>query len=272
MKKVIQNIKNSFYNPSFYRNTLNKSFGESVQTLLLVSLFSTVAWFVALLPGILDVKDYLLDTVSQYPEDLVIEIKDGQVSINANEPFFIDLPETEVDESGEEFSRLVAIDTRPQVSIEDMENYDAYVLVTQNRIFYPEDRGIQSYDLSEVEDFVLDQEIINEYTEIFSPLIWPFIIFINLVASVVMGAGTFLLYMLTLIPLALVTKLIAWLKKAPLKYKDAYKLSMYAIIPAMIIDIVISLFVYEVHLFYVAVIFVITLLLNIPRNSQADLV
>ena len=96
LKAFFEDIKSSFYNPAFYSSIPAKNTGNAVVFLLGVSALSAFALviYVSIL-GVTAFSKFSVDDViaKNYPESLVVTVKDGKASVNQPEPYIIPLEE-----------------------------------------------------------------------------------------------------------------------------------------------------------------------------------
>lgn len=129
-----QKIKASIYDKSFYKGLTEQTVSQSV--LYIISLvFSLVLIYTAILsitviPLVHKAKDFVLKSHMYYPDELVVTIKDGIVSTNVKEPYFIKTRPTD----GTEAKNLVVIDTKNVFSENVFREYNTLFLVTNDSI------------------------------------------------------------------------------------------------------------------------------------------
>lgn len=234
----LKTIRNSIYSPQFYSTVLTKSFKSSLGYFLLLILFLTIIRIIFLIkPLLLDVpaqlKGLLQEMVDCYPKDLEVKIINGQVSINAEEPYLIS--------SCEGGTYLAVIDTKQTFSPEKFNLYKAAAWVTKDSIVYKKSEvETRTYSLAQVKDFKLNQQVLNSFYQKFS----PYLKFVGPILLVLSFIGLYLAYVLRLIHLLLLASLI-WLLsrifKQTLEFGQSYKVGLYAITLGLIVDLVVSL-------------------------------
>lgn len=104
---------------------------------------------------------------TMYPKDLVVTLKEGQVSTNAEEPVIIDGPETwkEILTESGSTKHVLVIDT--SATAEDFKRYNTYILVTKNSIVAQDNNGtrvvpLDQQDRVDQEEIVIDQKFVME--------------------------------------------------------------------------------------------------------------
>lgn len=92
----IQNFKQSFYSPRFYKELRGKSIWFSFRyffTLVgLLAVLVAALWSAPAIKGTRSFLDSLVPYLHKYPAELVVVIKDGKASTNVPEPYFIKTP------------------------------------------------------------------------------------------------------------------------------------------------------------------------------------
>ncbi len=148
IKGFFQEIYNSLFNFDAYRIWQGDAFGKNLGYLFKLLLLTT---FLSVLPifFLLITQSFKLpDIVSQgrqtlqsaFPKELVLTIKNGQLSTNVKEPYYYDLPKSWAG-GASPTTHLITIATDSQV--EDYERYESVVLVTKNAVVYPKSGSSQ---------------------------------------------------------------------------------------------------------------------------------
>ncbi len=238
-------VRASFYSPSFYQEIMHQSFWKAFRYYLFLSLVLTLIGVISLLQTIgqkipSTVQSVVTQAVDFYPQELVINITDGQVSTNVEEPYFVSLPASEY-KAGQP-NNLVVIDTKTPFSSTQFNQYQTIAWLTKDGLFYlNSDKGeIRGMDLSKVNDFTINKNLVQELSSKFSPwlkLLGPILLFFA-------GLGLYLSFSFRLIYLLLFT-LIVWVTmiivKRRLSYPQLYKVGLYALTPGLILDQLIGL-------------------------------
>jgi hypothetical protein len=120
-----------------------------------------------------------------YPKGLVLNIKKGQLSTNAKEPFIFDLEKNE--QNGQK--HLLIIDTKG--SIENYPGYNSYILATKNAVVYPsksennragETSVFYFKDLKN--DFTLNKNIYDNFLNVVRPYAYKAVFIIDYIVLV----------------------------------------------------------------------------------------
>jgi hypothetical protein len=139
---IFLKIKNSVYNKEYYKKTvLTESSGESIkyiaQVSLILALLASII-FAFTTPKILSlIKETLSTVVDDYPEDLVVSIKEGNATINRPEPYFVTVRgPLEDDDSlqNENILNMMVINTTEPFNSSKFKEYQTLSLLTKNEI------------------------------------------------------------------------------------------------------------------------------------------
>jgi hypothetical protein len=232
MTNLFKELKASIYNPVFYRRLLNRRLSVSLsyyfKLSLLLTLFLTIAFAVRTVPAMTDffwsVKD---QAVEIYPNDLVINIKSGQLTANVESPYFITMP-TEIKFENSPANFLV-IDTSSE-AIQDVWRYDTLFLLTDRELIgiNKEDSSTTAKSFSQFPDTQITKVWLAEKLTIlqrFLKWIIPAIVLMFFVAIFsFIFIGGLLLFVFSSLILMLIGKLI----KVFINYSQAYKFSLHA--------------------------------------------
>lgn len=243
LKTFFYSLKQSLFNPSYYKDVAKVGFWFSFKylwfLLMIIVLIKSATFGTTYLktrPQIAPGINQLMTRVSElYPQGLRLEVEKGQLSTNAKEPYVFDIDY----KPGQ--PHLLVIDT--QGTIEDYPYYNAYILATKNAVVYPSKS--QSDNISQTSvfyftdlkrDFVLDRnafdyflDTIRPYTQK-APLFIDWLVSTGLIFFLVFGSlfwsfGT----MLGLVFLTVVVWVVARLLGVKYSYGALYKVGMHAV-------------------------------------------
>lgn len=235
--------------PAYYKDILKARASFSLKYLFVFAfLFSAVATvryaysFAAFLPKL---PQYVAMAREKgagfYPKDLVVTVKDGEVSTNVKEPYVIDLPFALPVDGDNNPEHLLVIDTK--ATAERFTAYKSVVVVGKNTVYYRDDKGYKFYPLTDMKGTtVINKTLYDEWAGKVLP-------YLNYVPQIVYGAGTVGLlllpfvgatgrmveYLLALLVLTIFSLVIAKLLKKKLTYPILYRLGMHAItVPVLV--------------------------------------
>ena len=236
--KFFKNIKNSIYNSSYYNSVIANPFASSLKYfllfILLLSLLTTIILSFTAIPKIKS----SIDTVSKeilryYPDELEIVIKEGKVSTNVQEPYFI---KTSV--SGLE--NILVIDTKALFSLENFRDYKTACLLTEESLAcYDQNQTIKIIPLTNISDFKLNKSIVSSFLTKIQPFFKLFYPFLILVFFMVIFIAS-LWRMIYLFFGALLILLVAKVKKVDIGYKKSYQIGLYLMTAPFLINFLIK--------------------------------
>lgn len=237
IKRFWTNLKNSFYNPSFYSSLKNQPLKKGIKFIIALSTLYVIlvaaSISILILPQLkkISVSDYV---DANYPQNLEITIKDGLVKTNVEEPYTIPIPEND---KAEGFKNLLTIDTTKDVSLDAVKNSGSVVYLSKDTlIINKSDQELRAISLSKVKDTTLNKDVVKRLGVKFLHYFWlglPLIILFGVLLGIVFIAASYLLF---LVIGAFVPMLIAKFKHQKLTYKEAYKLSLFMVAPVIILD------------------------------------
>lgn len=189
--------------------------------------------------------------VQAYPEELVIEIKNGQASTNVVEPYTITLKDIYPKLKPKDNARLVTIDTR--ATADDYERYGSFILLTKNHLIYParneSSRKFGAYEITPLssikEDLVIDRPLYSMLTAKILPYVDKVPAFLQTLAVVAIVLFPFIgaLFMVNaalfyLLVMTLVVWIIAKLMKRGLSYGTLFKTGLYGLtLPVLVLEV-----------------------------------
>lgn len=267
--------------PAYYKDILKARASFSLKYLFVFAfLFSIVASvryaysFAAFLPKL---PQYVAMAREKgagfYPKDLVVTVKDGEVSTNVKEPYVIDLPFALPVDGDNKPEHLLVIDTK--ATAERFTAYKSVVVVGKNTVYYRDDKGYKFYPLTDMKGTtVINYALYDEWAGKVLP-------YLNYVPQIVYGAGTvgllllpFVLstgrmveYLLALLVLTIFSLVIAKLLKKKLTYPILYRLGMHAITVPVLVTYFFQFFGISVP-FLFPIVFVGWMGVVIPRVSR----
>lgn len=280
LKTFFRTLKRSAIDLEYYKDVIKAPFSFSLKyhlfLLFLVTFFSGIR-FAVLLSGVIPTLPLFIENAKSgarelYPAELVVELKDGEITTNVEEPYVIDLPQAWG--GGKNFIR---IDTN--ASIDDFEQYDTLVLVTKKSFVAKDEDGYKVYPFSDYKggNYTLTAD---EYSRLVDPLL-PLLDFLPAIAVVLIIIGIFIwpfigsfLWLLWnllwfLIP-ALILLIIVKLAKRNLRFGQAYQIVIHAFTLPILISFALGLIDSGLPTFIstaIAVVFGILVIIKIPARS-----
>lgn len=248
--KFLKNIKSSIYNSAYYSEILNKPFFYSLKYFLfllcLIALIATIIFSFSTLPKINKViREISSGVLNYYPEKLEITVKNGIVSTNVSEPYFIKAPAEFKNGSKRsnnktiknEIDNLLVIDTQPPLNLDAFKNYKTFVLISRDSIAYRNSNEAMKIQFlnQEFNGVITKTKVSSALNGIIPYLkVIPFI----LVPLVFVGSilGSIFKYLIYLIFGALVIWIMAKAMKRNLGFGKAYQVGIHAITPGVILE------------------------------------
>src|SRR3989344_5928393 len=167
--KLFENIKDSVYGPSYYKEALKNagshSFKYYASLALLFALITTIVVSIIIVPKITAFTDAFEEKAAGYfPTGLEVVIKDGKASSNVAEPYYVALP-TELKEWGfmkqgdTTIENLLIVNTRGTFGMDQFKSYKTLALLTGDTLaMYDENGNVSVADLAQVPDVTINKE------------------------------------------------------------------------------------------------------------------
>lgn len=243
-------IRRSINDPALYMEARSSRVSKPLSALAWIS----VVWalMIAIPAGIALVlfvnTDFLDKASGVYPSELVITIKNGEASANVEQPYYIDMPGKESATSSPQY--LAVIDTRPEVTVEELTSYDAPVILTQKTLFVADEAKSDSIknapnftgsfrpvDLTEMKDFTLSKDTVVGFIGMLRPFINGFLYVLPILLFFLVLGFSVLAYLFVALFGALIVMLAAKLKGLSFDYGTSYVVALYALIPVALFDL-----------------------------------
>ena len=279
MKTLFETFKKSIYNPEFYRTIADTSLSDTLRyymkAVFALALFATTIFAFILVPqGVHFMRDTAPSLVrEQYPAELTIRIEKGIVSTNVTEPYIIagkNGTREMLKENGVE--NLLVIDTTQDFNTKTFDEYKTLALFTKSQIVTRNNSGRATIqDLRGVTSATIDQTTLLGWVEkIRAALVYivPAGIFVTIIIL-------FLGYVVYLIPLflfALIPFFLSKIRKMPLTYRGAYKMSIYAVVPGLVLKTLLNISgFFFVPVYLSLLVFMLVIFINMRKVEQPNL-
>lgn len=281
MKILFNTFKKSLYDPAFYRSIATAPFSDSLRYYIkmtsILALFITIVFAVRLVPhGVSFIKNDAPALVKQYyPAELAVTLAKGEASVNVPEPYIIPAQggvKDAIRGAALPVENILVIDTQNEFTKKAFEDHKTFALLTKHEIVTRSDRGqITIQDLRGAPDMLVDQATVLGWVERVQGSLATFVslgIFMTLIALFV----GFSIYLLVVLLFALIPFFLAWVKKVPLTYTSAYKMSLYAVMPGLVL----KTFLNSLGFFFVPasltfLVFLLVISLNMREVEQPNL-
>lgn len=222
----------SFFSKDLYKDVGQNWKGIAVFYLLLLLAFCWIfeTWAVHIKVSQFIAKE-TPPFIEQIPE---ITIRDGKVSINEPEPYFIYDPGTK--------EIIAIIDTTGQY--DSLDNAEAYLLLTKNKLIgRKSETETRVYDLSGIDNFFLDQAKVNTYVSIFESY-FPFVFYVFAVIF------SFIFRLVLVLMYGGIGFLFCRVANVRLDYQTLVRLAVIASTPVIILDTVLEVSNVNIPLFW----------------------
>lgn len=273
---IFTKIKNSIYNPKYYGEVLEKPFSYFLKYYLLFallfSLVFTIVVTVMFIPVVKFLSDDALQMANFFPQELVVNFKNGKASTNVQEPYFIKVPEylksNNANTSIAKLDNVIVIDTKDKFDIDTFYSYKTFMLLTSDSIVYTNQNGqISINPISAAKDFTLNKDVVMG----FANKIKPFFVFLYPIVFVFAYIVGFLIVISKMIYLffgALLIWLVAIAKGVKLGYKKSYKLGLHLMTAAIIITSILTAISNKfTFTFLFSILLIISALINLKKDA-----
>jgi hypothetical protein len=259
LKNWFKTFVTSIFNPRGYPELYKRSFWSGywyLFWLFVIGLLIKIAMFsVAIMVAAPVVKKQLPAVKTQiknaYPENLVIDIKNGEATTNVTEPYVISLRQVVPQLAGEGNPMLLVIDT--QGSVEKYPTHNALFLLTKNSVAYPSRNNSNSnsyevFPLSEIKEPVtIDKPLYDKIITQVLPFVdkvpqfmYTFAV-IALVLFPFLGSFSMLLgVMIYLLIMSIILLIASKVMKRGFTYRSLFKASMYGLTVPLVLTYVVD--------------------------------
>ena len=220
---IIHSFLLSFFSKSLYQDVCKNWKGVAFIYLLLLL---ALCWLPTMFKVHSSISQYVIndapDIIRQIPEILILN---GEVSVEGQQPHIIYDPESD--------TPFIIIDTTGKItSLEDTEA--RFLLTKTNLIIKKNIRETRVFDLSEINEFHIDQTRISSWVETFKD--W-----FAIVAYPFALLGSFLYRIIQVLIYAVIGLIFTKIVKSTLNYQVLLRLAIISITPAIIVDTIFSM-------------------------------
>ncbi len=278
MESIFETFKKSVYNPAFYKSVADApssgAFRYYIKFSLILSLLMTVALGIFFVPqGVSFIKERAPDLVkTYYPKELVVNIENGVATANVQMPYFIPLKKVSGATESGVMQNILVIDTSAGFDKKKFEEYKTYALLTGTDIITRNDNGqITIQSLRGSPKVTINQDILLSWImDVRSFIVW--IVIGGIIVTFMAMVFGYLMYLIPLFLFTLIPIVISYVKKSPISYASAYKMSLYAIIPALALKTLLNtLGVFSMPAYFTFLVFMLVIALNMREQEQPKL-
>ncbi len=259
LKAAIYVFINSLTSPKYYQHIVETRFSFSLKYFAVLALIASLVTFSSTVKPITsDLKEAIgaLETtaLSAYPEDLVVTLKSGEISINQPEPYIFVMPKDlavepesaePADTTTENPSNFLVFDSAG--TLNDLERYDTLILVNKTNILVQGNNKVEVYPLKDYPDGELTAETLRSLATKVRP-------FLNAIPYIVLGfalLGTVLYYfgfrLAYLVIVSLVLMAVGSLRGLKLSFSKYYQVGLHAITLPLIVEVLSDAFQYPIN-------------------------
>ena len=235
MKQLIAHVQKSVYDPVYYRELLAKPFSFSwkyysalsLSLALLITIASSVPWVgkVNELLARLPERVYMY-----YPDDLTIEVRQGELSSNVVEPYFLPMPPALHKLSPQvSVENLAVIDTVTPFSLTQFKDYHALAWLSHDQIAFLDSNGaIKIQPIDKKVNLTMNEDALHT----FMPKVAPYFKFVPPLLVLAVFCAFLIFFGFNFIYLlfaALLIMLLGVLMKEKWSYGTSYRLGLHAI-------------------------------------------
>ncbi len=279
MKTIFETFKKSIYNPEFYRTAADTNLGDILRyytkAVFILAIFATAMFSIILVPqGVRFVKYTAPSLVREYyPADLTVRIEKGEASTNVTEPYAI------VGKGGTlealkttGLENILVIDTTRDFNTRVFEDYKSVALLTKSEVVTRDSGGrITIQELRGMPDATIDQNTMLGLVEKVRTSLGV-IVPVGIFAALIILFFGYVIYLIPLFLFALIPFFLAKLRKIPLTYGGAYKMSIYAVVPGLVLKTLLNISgFFFVPAYLSLLIFMLVIFTNMRKEEQSTL-
>lgn len=284
--RFFRTVKDSVYNPDFYENLPARwSPSSSLKYFArLVFLISCILAIFPIIAGIVllsnpdKIGSIRTQIVETFPQELVVNIKNGEVSTNVEEPYFIPQPAGIREELLRQMNRklpyeannLLVINTRKPIELTDFQNYRTLAILGKNEVgFYSPDRG--RIDVQSLKDFslpyALDRQSFGSLVDSGWNTLKTILVVLMILSPFLIFLALFIFYLLYLIFGALVVWLAAKISNLRFTYGESYQSGLHLITLPLILSFLLP-FIFQLPFILTLTLFIMALI-NFKNTRDA---
>ena len=185
------------------------------------------------------------------------------------EPYVIPLVVNQLDNRENDFKNLLVINTIENLPLEAISEYDAMALLTKDKIVFRKSKAeTRIFSLDKVGSLTINEEHVNKWAG--KVIKWVKIAFIPFaLLGLIFGSLFYLIYFLFFaIFYALIPLVVSRLRGNKIPYGHAYTITLFALGPVVLVDILFSIFGFMTLPFWISfLIFMVIIILNVGRKE-----
>lgn len=272
MKELLRTIRSSLFDPAFYERVKGRSWESAIKLFAVLGVIgigiSLAIAFGAIIPFAFSDAPSSLE--SAYPDDLVVTLANGHVSINQPQPYYIKntLAST---------PKYLAIFDGDDTLSADLDQNSTYLIVKKSYVISG-GSGTNS-DQSRITSFArhhgtstVDKADVVSWIDPIKPYFMPVVLFGGALFTILFTLVGALFWVIghmiyVLIPAVLIF-LFALVRGSQLKYRESYMIGLYASIPVAIFSYLLSFLSLPLPLYAYTLLLLLVAVVNIVERDQ----
>jgi len=239
--RLWQLIRASIYSPSFYRSLLAKPFSFSLKYFFLLGIVLAVSFSAFFSFSAIPTLHQLLDSstgvlVNKFPDDLVIEIAGGEVSINQPVPYRIQFSDELRAQDKNLPANFLVVDIDNEFSVQRFDDYSTSILITKHELIWQAADGQIGIDsLGHAPNMRIDREFISNVVVQFASLgrwLSPLVVF----GSFIIFLALYSFQLIFAVFGACIAYFIGRIRKLAIPFPKAYQIALHALTLGMLIE------------------------------------
>jgi len=277
MKNTFEIFKKSLSSISLYREAreapLRNGIRYYVKAILVLSLFATLAFGVFSVPqGVRFMREEAVLIIQEkYPAGLEVTIKNGEASTNSVAPSFIQGEKKTLSAlfQDDAIENILVIDTGREYDKEVFDDYHTFALLAKhNIVIRGTEERVTVQSLRRIPEMTITGTSLVTFVEKLNNSLALFIILSLFIVFVLLFVG-YLVYLVPLALFALIPFFLAWMKNIPLTYRGAYKMSVYAVVPGLVLKTLFNVGgIFFVPAYFSLLIFMLVIFLVMKKLKQ----
>lgn len=271
-------IKNSFFNPQFYKKIPGFPFGKVMGYVLLIVTITYVLMLgsgaVYLYQNRAKISDVIQKVYTSYPAELELTFDKGTLTTNVQEPYFFPTEpfNTGYEVQGTDAQYFAVIDTKTPFSQKQLEEYGAIVWLSGDTAYVQNNEGTKLVPYPTDESLVVNKDNYTTFVdELWTKMQRPLLI-IGLVLLVVGNFVFFLGYTLYLLLASLLYFFFSQVAGKKRDYPQCYSLAAYALTPALLLSLLVEglnlLTPFEMPPFLFTAVVLLTVYFNVHETAK----
>lgn len=249
------NLLQNLFSVTYYTSILSgkqkfRLFLAALILALVVSIRPSFFILQKVYPLVQNLENKIMTVVDDvYPEELEVKIKNGYVSTNVTEPYYITIRQEQLEsilslqedkQIAKSKVRLLAIDTKGKA--EEFERYQSMALLTQTSLVYYQDGKTNIQSLRDIRDLTVNRELIKSKIKEYNKdnIIGNLLAFFVLFSPLIIIIGGFLGQLIKFLFLSLLVYLMVRINQLPTGFKNTFRYTAAVTFIVMILANIIS--------------------------------